>query len=187
MGTVYAAEEPSIRKRVAIKVLRHGLSDDASIVARFEREARSANDVRHPAIVDVFGFGKLEDGRPYLVMSLLEGRSLSEEIARRGRIPAAEAWTWAREIADALASAHAAGIVHRDLKPDNVFLERFGERPARPRLLDLGLVKVLHASDDLDAGAEPMKLTRSGVPIGTPVYMAPEQWWGGEVDARVDQ
>lgn len=185
MGTVYAAEEPTIKKRVAIKVLRHALADDASTVARFEREARAANDVRHPAIVDVFAFGKLPDGRPYLVMSFLEGRSLAEEIARRGSIPPAEAWAWAREIAEALAAAHEAGIVHRDLKPDNVFLERFGGRPPRPRLLDLGLAKVTVDPDD--EGPQPMKLTRSGVPMGTPAYMAPEQWWGADVDARADQ
>src|SRR5437762_7926019 len=118
MGTVYAAEEPTIRKRVAVKVLNHALAGDPTIEARFEREARAANDVRHSAIVDVFAFGKLPDGRPYFVMSLLEGRSLRDEIARRGRIPAEEAWAWAREIAAALAAAHAAGIIHRDLKPD---------------------------------------------------------------------
>src|SRR5437868_8204424 len=92
MGSVYAAEEPTIHKRVAIKVLRHALADDASFAARFEREARAANDVRHPAIVDVFAYGKLDDGRPYLVMSLLEGRSLREELDSRGTIPPAEAW-----------------------------------------------------------------------------------------------
>src|SRR5262245_27992536 len=170
MGTVYAAEEPTIRKRVAIKVLRRALADDPAVAARFEREARAANGVRHPAIVDVFAFGRLDDGRPYLAMSLLEGRSLREEIWARGRIPAAEAWTWAREIGEALAAAHAAGIVHRDLKPDNVFLERFAGKPARPRLLDLGLVKLTRDEDDEDAA--PMKLTATGAPMGTPAYMA---------------
>jgi serine/threonine protein kinase len=86
-GAVYAAEEPRIRRRVAIKVLRRAAFDDPSAIARFEREARAANDVKHPGIVDVFAFGELSDGRPYLVMSLLEGRSLGAEIKARGRIP----------------------------------------------------------------------------------------------------
>jgi eukaryotic-like serine/threonine-protein kinase len=188
MGTVYAAEEPTIRKRVAVKVLRHGFSEDASAGARFEREARAANDVRHPGIVDVFAFGRLPDGRPYLVMSLLQGRSLREEIAARGKLPLSEAWGVAREIASALAAAHAAGVIHRDLKPDNVFLERFSGAagPARVRLLDFGLAKLTAANDSGD-GAEPMKLTQSGTPMGTPAYMAPEQWWNAGVDERTDQ
>src|SRR5262245_20523309 len=183
VGTVYAAEEPTIKKRVAIKVLRHSWAGDASAAARFEREARAANDVKHPGIVDVFAIGKLEDGRPYLVMSLLEGRSLRQEISTRGKLRPGEAWAIAREIAAALAAAHASGIVHRDLKPDNVFLERFGAaagRPAQPRILDFGLAKIDTSADDEPA---PMKLTQTGVPMGTPAYMAPEQWWAAGVDA----
>jgi serine/threonine-protein kinase len=185
-GTVYAAEEPTIKKRVAIKVLRHALAEDEGMVARFEREARAVNEIRHPGIVDVFALGRLDDGRPYLVMSLLEGCSLRDEIRRRGRLPLAEAWPIAREVAEALAAAHAAGVVHRDLKPDNVFLERArgpeGEaRPPRVRVLDFGIAKLE------TEGAEPMKLTATGVPLGTPAYMAPEQWWGSGVSAPTDQ
>ena len=84
-GTVYAAEEPVIKKRVAIKVLRHALAEDEGMALRFEREARAVNEIRHPGIVDVFAIGRLPDGRPYLVMSLLEGCSLRDEIQRRGR------------------------------------------------------------------------------------------------------
>src|SRR5262249_26681321 len=102
MGTVYAAEEPTIKKRVAVKVLRRALADEPSVAGRFEREARAANAVKHPAIVDVFAFGRLDDGRPYLVMTLLDGRSLAAEVAARGRLPPAEAWALAREIAVAL-------------------------------------------------------------------------------------
>ena len=185
MGTVYAAEEPTIKKRVAIKVLRHAFAEDASAAARFEREARAANDVRHPGIVDVFAFGRLPDGRPYLVMTLLEGRSLRAEIAARTRIPPAEAWGIAREVAEALGAAHEAGVVHRDLKPDNVFLESFGSSALRrTRVLDFGLAKVMHAKD---ASQAPMKLTQSGAPMGTPAYMAPEQWRAEGIDARTDQ
>ena len=189
VGDVYAALEPTIRKRVAIKVLRRSFAGEDAAAARFEREARAANDVRHPAIVDIFASGKLPDGRPYLVMSLLEGRSLRAELATRGALPSAEAWAIAREIAEALGAAHHAGIVHRDLKPDNIFLERFasrtGARPARPRLLDFGLA--MFAAGSETAEASPMKLTQTGAPMGTPAYMAPEQWWCAGVGPATDQ
>lgn len=188
MGTVYAAEQPQIGKRVAIKVLRRDLAHDPDSVRRFEREARAANEIEHPGIVDVFAFGALEDGRPYLVMSLLEGKSLGEEISERGKLPPEEAWRIGRAVGEALAAAHARGVIHRDLKPDNVFLERVEGGPARVRLLDLGLAKLLADAAAPDGpDASPMKLTKTGVPIGTPIYMAPEQWWGGDVDERVDQ
>jgi serine/threonine protein kinase len=190
VGTVYAAEEPTIKKRVAIKVLRRSILDDSASAARFEREARAANEVRHPGIVEVFAIGALPDGRPYLVMSLLEGRSLRDELAARGRLSPAEAWAIAREVAEALGAAHAAGVIHRDLKPDNVFLERFSaERSsARPhvRLLDFGIAKVQSRGPG-DAVEAPMRLTATGVPIGTPTYMAPEQWWCEGIDERTDQ
>jgi tRNA A-37 threonylcarbamoyl transferase component Bud32 len=183
VGAVYAAEDPSIRKRVAIKVLRAALADDPAAAARFEREARAANDVRHPGIVDVLALGKLDDGRPYLVMSLLDGRSLREELSARGALPVAEAWRVTRQIAEALAAAHAEGIVHRDVKPDNVFLERAGSGEARARVLDFGLAKV---EENVDG--EPLaKLTQTGVPMGTPAYMAPEQWWGRVATQATDQ
>jgi tRNA A-37 threonylcarbamoyl transferase component Bud32 len=183
VGTVYAAEEPTIKKRVAIKVLKRAFVADAAAEERFEREARAANAIRHPGIVDVFAFGKLDDGRPYLVMSLLEGRSLRDELAAKGSLSPEEAWRIAREIAEALTAAHAEGIVHRDLKPDNVFLERFPGKADRPRILDFGIAKVQAFAD----GPELQKLTLTGAPIGTPRYMAPEQWWGQEISPRTDQ
>jgi tRNA A-37 threonylcarbamoyl transferase component Bud32 len=188
VGTVYAAIEPVIKKRVAIKVLKRSYAEDAAMAARFEREARAANEIHHPGIVDVFAIGALPDGRPYLVMSLLEGRSLRAELSARERLPPAEAWRIVREVAEALAAAHDAGVVHRDLKPDNVFLERFGAEGAGPlaqrvRLLDFGIAKV-QATEEGDA---PMKLTATGVPIGTPAYMSPEQWWCQDITARTDQ
>ena len=181
-GTVYAAEEPRIKKRVAIKVLRRSALHDAAAAARFEREARAANDVRHPGIVDVIAIGSLEGGRPYLVMSLLEGRSLGDEIRARGRVPLGEAWGIARQVADALAAAHEAGIIHRDIKPDNVFLEARRDRAPQAKILDFGLAKV---EGDEEAGEA--KLTQSGAVVGTPAYTAPEQWWNVGIDARTDQ
>ncbi len=190
MGAVYAAVEPTIGKRVAIKVLRAALSADEATKARFEREARAVNAVRHPSMLEVFAFGQLDDGSPYFVMSLLEGRSLREELDARGRIEPAEAWRILRDVADGLATAHASNVVHRDLKPDNVFLESFPGRPPRPRVLDFGVAKVLDLTAGLgdDVGAAPLApLTETGAPIGTPTYMAPEQWWSQPTTPRTDQ
>ena len=181
VGTVYAAEETTIKRRVAIKVLRGLYAEDAAMVARFTREARAVNEIRHPGIIDVFAIGQLDDGRPYLVMSLLEGRSLRDEILARERLPAEEAWRIAREVASAIEAVHEAEVIHRDLKPDNVFLESAGsgERP-RVRVLDFGIAKVAPTPGE-------MKLTATGAPLGTPAYMAPEQWWGAEITAATDQ
>jgi len=177
MGTVYEALDPAIQKRAAVKVLNVALGDDAGAIARFEREARAANEIRHPAVVDVFALGRLPDGRPYLVMSLLEGRSLRAELDARGTLEPTEAWAIAREVGDALTAAHETGVVHRDLKPDNVFLEQLGGR-RRVRVLDFGLAKLSQAG---------VSLTASGAVMGTPAYMSPEQWWGRGVEAPADQ
>ncbi len=141
VGTVYAALEPAIKKRVAIKVLRRSLAEDEGMALRFEREARAVNEIRHPGIIDVFAQGRLDDGRPYLVMSLLEGDSLREAIGaaagshwpRRGGSPGRSPRRWPPRTPPASS--------HRDLKPDNVFLERASgpegaARPPRVRVLD---------------------------------------------------
>jgi tRNA A-37 threonylcarbamoyl transferase component Bud32 len=171
-ASVYLARGTDGRD-VAIKVLERRALDDE---ARFHREVGALRAVKHPGIVEVFDAGQLEDGRPYLIMEYLEGRSLREEIAARGKRPLEEAWRIARAVAEALSAAHERGIVHRDLKPDNVFLQ--GDKA---RLLDFGLAKLVNEGD------LPMQLTRSGTPMGTPPYMAPEQWWSAGVDARTDQ
>lgn len=183
MGTVYAAVEPKIGKHVAIKVLRRVYADDARLAARFEREARAVNDIHHPGIIDIFAFGQLEDGRPYLVMSKLDGRSLRDLLDETPKLPKEEVWRICRAVAKALGAAHEAGVVHRDLKPDNVFMERRADEPAEPRLLDFGLAQ-MDESIDGDALA---KLTQTGVPMGTPRYMAPEQWWCQPTSGQTDQ
>jgi tRNA A-37 threonylcarbamoyl transferase component Bud32 len=180
VGTVYAAEETTIKRRVAIKVLRGLYAEDPAMIARFTREARAVNEIRHPGIIDVFAIGQLGDGRPYLVMSLLEGRSLRDEIHAKERLPADEAWRVARDVASALSAVHEAEVIHRDLKPDNVFLENVEGGPKRVRVLDFGIAKVAPTEGE-------MKLTATGAPLGTPAYMAPEQWWGTAVTAATDQ
>jgi tRNA A-37 threonylcarbamoyl transferase component Bud32 len=189
VGAVFAAAEPRGDKRVAIKVLRRALADDEGMILRFEREARAVSEIHHPGIVDVFATGRLDDGRPYLVMSLLEGESLRAAIERQHRLAPAEAWRVARAVAEAVGAAHEVGVVHRDLKPDNVFLERAGAADAaarlpRVRVLDFGIAKFVNPEA---AGADLVKLTATGVPLGTPAYMAPEQWWSAAVTPRTDQ
>jgi hypothetical protein len=176
VGTVFAATELSSGRAVALKVLATA-PEDPNAAARFEREASAANAARHPGIAPVLATGRLADGRPYLVLPLFEGRTLREELSARGRLPCAEAWEIARQIAEALAAAHACGVVHRDLKPENVFLER---PDGRVRLLDFGLAKQTH-----DPALS--RLTQTGAALGTPAYMAPEQWWSTPVDGRTDQ
>ena len=180
-GTVYRAVHPVIGKVVAIKVLARKFSADPEMVSRFIAEARSVNQIRHRHIIDIFLFGKLDDGRNYYVMEYLDGEPLDARIDRDKRLTVAEALPILRGIARALDAAHAKGVTHRDLKPENVFLvqdQDSGE--VWPKLLDFGIAKLM-GSDD------PQKhKTRTGIPIGTPFYMSPEQCRGKDVDHRTD-
>ena len=181
MGTVYAGLHPVIGKKAAIKVLSAQLSHDAAIVQRFVQEARAVNQIGHRNIVDIFAFGQLPSGRQYFVMELLTGQSLRERL-EKGAMPYGEALVVLVEVCDALMAAHAEGIVHRDLKPDNIFLaeNKAGERNVK--LLDFGIAKLLNAGE----GGAPLRQTNTGVPMGTPLYMSPEQCLGRAVDARTD-
>ena len=168
MGEVYAGSQPVIGKKVAIKVLKRALSSTADGAERFKREARAAGQVAHPNVVDVFSFGRLDDGRLFLVMDLVEGRSLRKAITA-GPLAQESALAVLDKVADALDAAHAKGVVHRDLKPDNVML---GSDDRAVHVLDFGLAKLLSP-----AGVAPASmLTGQGTWLGTPGYMAPEQW-----------
>src|SRR5574338_1007609 len=142
MGTVYRAEHVVLERSVAIKLLRPELTAHRELVVRFVNEAKAASAIRHPNIVDVLDFGHADDGRAYYVMEMLEGESLAQRIATRGRLDEREAARIAQGIARALGAAHDTGIVHRDLKPDNVFLIADAERGERPKLLDFGIAKL---------------------------------------------
>ncbi len=180
-GVVYAATHPIIGKRVAIKVLRHDLCDDPTSVDRFVLEAKSVNAIGHPNIVDIFDLGALPDGRQFLIMDLLLGRTLRRRLGL-GPLHVAEAAKIIDEIASAMIAAHDKGFIHRDLKPDNIFLVEIPDRHPEVRLLDFGLVKLVAATNPLGSGIR----TRSGIVIGTPQYMSPEQGRAKNVDHRTD-
>ena len=178
-GIVYKAIHPLIGKLVAIKVLARRFSVDPEMVSRFVAEARAVNQIRNRYIIDIFSFGQLDDGRHYYVMEFLEGEPLDALIDRSGHVDLGDALPILRAIAKALDAAHAKGIAHRDLKPENVFLVR-GEDDVWPKLLDFGIAKLM---GELDGTKHK---TRTGIPIGTPYYMSPEQCRGKDVDHRTD-
>ena len=183
MGAVWAATHTLTHKRVAIKLLKAEVAS-VDTLRRFVREARAASAVRHPNVVEVHDILSLDDGSPALVMDFLEGETLGQFLARTGSIPLADLAAIMAPVVSAVGSAHAAGIVHRDLKPDNIFLARLGDGRTEAMVLDFGIAKVMPFSEELSGASA---LTHSGVVLGTPYYMAPEQAFGEkDVDERVD-
>ena len=184
MGVIYRAEHQMIGKRAAIKVLRPELSRDREVIGRFFNEAKAVTAIDHPGLVDVFDFGYATDGSAYIVMELLSGESLGTRLRRERGLPFDVAVALTRQLCGALGAAHARQIVHRDLKPDNIYLTpdpdvAFG---LRAKVLDFGIAKLAPGIGGLG-----MPETRTGMLLGTPLYMAPEQCRGaGEVDHRAD-
>src|SRR5258706_8806014 len=142
MGIVYEATHIRLGQRVAVKLLAPDLAQTQEAVARFEREARAAAHLRSPHVARVFDVDTLPNGTPYIVMELLDGRDLADELAARGPLPVAEAVDYLLEACDAMAEAHQLGIVHRDLKPSNMFLTNDGPNPTL-KVLDFGISKVI--------------------------------------------
>ncbi len=167
MGTVFRAIHPMIGKRAALKVLKAHLCRDMKAIDRFMDEARAVNAIGHPNIIDIFAFGEMPDGRRYFVMELLAGKTLREHV-RAGRSSLGEMARIVRTLARALESAHGKGIVHRDLKPENVILVDMGDDPSLVKLLDFGVAKLAREN-------EPLEHQPSGLIIGTPMYISPEQ------------
>jgi eukaryotic-like serine/threonine-protein kinase len=186
MGEVYAARHTKLGKRVAIKVIRSRLSEDAAAIQRFALEARALAQIQHPAIVTVDHVGELADGRAYFVMEYLRGESLFERL-QRGKLALEEALRVLGQVARGLEAAHAKGVTHRDLKPENIYLVHMPGEPPMVKLLDFGLAK-LRADVGTDVGddRDHSERTQSGVAIGTPLYMSPEQARGPDVDHRTD-
>jgi hypothetical protein len=177
MGRVYLATDGRLGRTVALKALPPELTDDPAQRERLRREARAAAALAHPGICTVYALEEL-DGQLFIVSEFVDGHTLREEIASGRRPNDREAMATARELAAALASAHAAGITHRDLKPENVMRTRDG----RLKILDFGLARL----DGVAAAPGDARVTLPGTIVGTPAYMAPEQLNGGPADARAD-
>jgi serine/threonine-protein kinase len=178
MGKVYLGVQPQIGSRVAVKILEPSAAARPDLVERFFVEAMAVNKIRHESIVNVLDVGRLDEGRPYLVMEFLEGKPLSAVLAHHGVLPLGTASRLASEILGALEAAHRAGVVHRDLKPDNIFVSPQG----RAKVLDFGIAKLL---PDAHSGAE-RQFTTTGMVLGTPTYMSPEQVIGSAIAPATD-
>jgi serine/threonine-protein kinase len=177
MGRVYEAQNSRLSaKRYALKLLHAELARKSEVVARFQREAEAVSGLIHPNVVAVHDVNFTNDGRPFIVAELLEGEDLGSLLDRVGKLASSQAVEIVRRVCDGLAAAHARGIVHRDMKPENVFLS--GNSSALTvKILDFGISKLAEDSQ---------QLTRTGVVLGTPAYMAPEQARGDRVDERAD-
>ncbi|MGA3120213.1 MAG: serine/threonine-protein kinase [Polyangiaceae bacterium] len=181
MGEVYGADPIDGGPRVAVKILRREFLASRDVLTRFLDEARMCMRLVHPNIVRVLQCAQAEDGSPYLVMELLEGVSLGAYMRHGARVPLARAAPIVQGILSGLACAHANGIVHRDLKPDNVFLSRDAKGGFGVKVLDFGIAKVMDAAGGMGTR------TRTGMLLGTPAYMSPEQARNArDVDPRAD-
>ena len=171
MGTVFLARHRWTGRRVAVKLLKPALATDALVRERFLREARAAASLEHPNAVDVLDMGQTEDGTVFLVLELLDGRTLADLLLERKTLTEAETFSVMLPVIDALEAAHTQGFLHRDVKPENIFLTPGPDDTVVPKLLDFGLAKALDAASGGANGAQ----TATGHVLGTPYYMSPEQ------------
>jgi len=183
MGAVYEATHTLIGKRVAVKVLLEKYAQREAIVARLKKEAQLASSIGNEHIIDITDIGNTDDGRTFVVMEYLEGESLAECLAREHELTEQRILRIASQSASALAAAHAKGIVHRDIKPENLFLLKRKDQDF-VKVVDFGISKSLRSSTEEE---EVQRLTQTGMVLGTPLYMSPEQARGDEnLDHRVD-
>jgi eukaryotic-like serine/threonine-protein kinase len=179
MGSVWRAEHLELGSKVAVKLLEAGVGSDERTLTRFSREARAASALKSKNVVQVLDHG-IDEGRAFIAMELLIGESLRARIARTNGMVAVEALRFITELLRAIHKAHEGGIVHRDLKPDNVFIVK--DEPEFVKVLDFGIAKIQENDLDVSAGS----MTQTGMMIGTPYYMSPEQAQAKEVDHRTD-
>ena len=184
MGEVYEAVDEKLGRHVAIKVLLPRFAEDAEIIARFFNEARAVNLIGHPGLVQVFEFGQMPTGGAFMVMEYIAGVTLRDRLKDSERLPEMEALQISLQLASALSAAHDKDIVHRDLKPGNVMILPDPTMPTRERvkLLDFGIAKLGSQS-----AREDQPRTKTGLSIGTPTYMSPEQCRGTKtLDGKAD-
>jgi serine/threonine-protein kinase len=183
MGEVWEANHLNLELKVAVKLLTSEAVRDPVARARFIAEAKASGFIGHDNICEVLDFGSDEQGALYFAMPLLRGRSLREEIRQGGPISFARACDIASQTLAGLSAAHTVGIVHRDLKPENIFLTSIGDREDFVKIMDFGVAKLLAHS----AARGEHDLTKEGMTLGTPIYMAPEQTRGlRDIDGRID-
>ena len=180
MGQVYLAEHVKMGRRSAIKVMSPSMIHDPDAVARFNREASNASRITHPNVCAVYDFGETPDGLIYLAMEFVEGVPLTDLIEQEGALPLARATAIFKQTADALQAAHDLGIVHRDLKPDNIMVARGRDGNDLVKVVDFGIAKAVGGDET------GQKVTKTGLVVGTPEFMSPEQLSGDKVDGRSD-
>ncbi len=180
MGAVYLGEHVKMGRKSAIKVMTQAMSNDPDAVSRFNREASNASRLSHPNICQVYDFGETSEGLIYLAMEFIEGRSLSEVAEAEGALPPPRAASIVRQAAEALQVAHDQSIVHRDIKPDNIMIVLAKDGSDIVKVVDFGIAKAI-AGDETG-----QKVTKTGLVVGTPEYMSPEQLSGDKIDGRSD-
>jgi serine/threonine-protein kinase len=180
MGQVYLAEHVKMGRRSAIKVMNPSMIHDPDAVARFNREASNASRITHPNVCAIYDFGETPDGLIYLAMEFIEGQPLTDLLERDGALPLPRAVSVFLQVADALQAAHDLGIVHRDLKPDNIMLTRGKGGQDVVKVVDFGIAKAVGGDQS------GQKVTKTGLVVGTPEFMSPEQLSGDMVDGRSD-
>ncbi len=183
MGTVYRARQVLIDRAVAVKVLNQRFVEDDADRIRFQREAKAAGRLQHLNAVAVTDFGQTSEGYVYIVMELLEGRTLRQILTKEAPLETARTVSMMLQVSAAVAAAHEAGVIHRDLKPANIFVTQSADSPLVVKVLDFGIAKL--AAETLDED-DPQTLTQLGAMIGTPRYMSPEQCKGLELTPAAD-
>ena len=178
MGQVYLAEHVKMGRKSAVKVMNPGMVQNVDAISRFNREAQNASRINHPNVAGIYDFGETPDGLVYLAMEFVEGKPLTEIIREHGALPPMRASEIARQTAEGLGIAHDMGIVHRDLKPDNIMVAKGRGGADLVKVVDFGIAKA--------AASEEQKVTKTGMVVGTPEYMSPEQLSGDPLDARSD-
>src|SRR5689334_22967704 len=178
MGRVYLAEQVKMGRMSAVKVMNRRLAQDPDAISRFNREAANASRISHQNVAQVYDFGQTTEALIYLAMEFVEGEPLTDILRRSGALPPQRAAEIVRQTAEALSVAHDMGIVHRDLKPDNIMITRARDGGDLVKVVDFGIAKAMNV--------EAQKVTRTGLIVGTPEYMSPEQIAGDPLDGRSD-